>query len=410
MAFNILEFLKSKSGLEALLNLTRTAEQTQDNLSDAIFYAAQMQWEEAVTNLEKELETNQDISTRYLYARILQKTDREKGNKEIEAVIKEIIDQEGVEEEVDLESKNKIYKSRNKILEREIIIKQGDNLEQELATARLLKERFRQIPNLDTYEPITVIGNYYVMEREPHPTFSEVADKYEDEKTRNHLESLVPILAGIHLATRRIETPKKERDLEESIKASLQRCTDLETYRIIASNLNPLIKAQENIVRVVKKDPHPWNFLVDEDYYNPDTRTHGRYIIVDTEITEPIPITTEWAVLLFHRRLFEEDDNKKKDAILREQIIPTNIGAKLIPDEERKYLLATYSSVITRTLELLPRLATRKDKNKYCIDMLESCLFCLSRIEEEFELNYKRSKREYDNLRIGLEILLSGIK
>ncbi len=382
------EFLRDKLGLGSI-NL-----RTNDNITDAVFYIANCRWKEAAELLKEE----NDIPSRYLYARVLQKRNKVKAEKELRAVIGDIISQEGIEEERDKESKNKIYKIKHPLLGKEIIIKKGENLERELETALLIRRHFREDLSVDTYTPIAVVEDFYVMERELHPTLAEIED------TDKHLDKIIEILAKVHKVTRKIKT-KPERDLEESIKTAFESYPDEFIASLIRDNLEPLIVSQGDVERVVKKDPHPWNFLVDEKFYDEETNRYGKYYIIDTEVTELTPITTEWAVFLFHKRLFQDNDLERKINLLKDTIIPKNKREGNIKEVEAVYILATYNSTISRTLELLKKLSERKEKSKYRKDMLEASLYCLERIKEEFPLYYNRFRRKYGNLERGLEEL-----
>lgn len=397
------EFLKRKSGLELILKSSRGL--VEGNLPAAMNCIAEKRWEKAECYLRRELETNPTITTKYLRARVLQKINKKEADEELRRIIKEVIAKEGIEVE-ETESKNKIYKIKNQILKNDIIIKESKDPNQEYEVAELLKSRFKNIRVVDTAQPIAVVDNFYIMEMVPHPTFADIIDKSNDDEIKIHLERLSEILAAVHLTTREIKPQEGERDLESSIKKELWGYADEPTYERLTSNLKPLILYQKNIERVGKKDPHPWNFLIDTETYNYDEGSKGRYIIIDTEVAEPIPIVTEWAIFLFHKELFKKGDFNKKVEFLKDRIIPLNIEAKLISNDPENYMLGVYNSTISRTLELQRRLSCKKDKSKYRKDLLESSLQCIDRIKEGFSFSYRRFNDQYKNLEEGVNSLL----
>ena len=165
-----------------------------------------------------------------------------------------------------------------------------------------------------------------------------------------------------------------------------------ETLDKIINNLDQVFVTIYNIKKVVNKDAHSRNWIIDE---------FGGIVAIDFEADRIVPMTYDIANLIDqHGRMPIYEKDELFDRCLESFI---EYGGKIEKSERGKYKLAYLNSVIIRTLEAYSMLI-ETDKG-ILDDSLTNSLKAIERIKIEYNEYYKLNEISYRDLTEGISEL-----
>ena len=165
-----------------------------------------------------------------------------------------------------------------------------------------------------------------------------------------------------------------------------------ETLDKIINNLDQVFGTIYNIKKVVNKDAHSRNWIIDE---------FGGIVAIDFEADRIVPITYDIANLIDqHGRMPIYEKDELFDKCLESFI---KYGGKIDNYNKDQYKLAYLNSVIIRTLEAYSML--RESDKDIMLDSIENSIKAIERIKTEYNEYYRLNEIKYNNLSEGIREL-----